>query len=385
MTLRVLADENIPGLESLLPPGASLRRKPGRQIRRADLRECDALLVRSVTPVNAELLAGTPVRFVGTATSGFDHIDREWLSAQGVAFAFAPGCNANSVVEYVLCAIAEVDDFLERLLAGGRVGIVGYGVIGRALAARLAQLGIASVACDPWLAPGSIPHPATLAEILACDVISLHTSLVDTAPWPSRHLLAAPELAALNSGQLLINAARGPVADNAALLQCLQAPDAPAVVLDVWEKEPRVEPALLQRVRLGSAHIAGYSLDGKLAATRVLCQALAKVFELEYSPSTKSGAQAALALDSAASVPDTLRSLLAARYRVADDDRLLREAVLGCDTDTAAGNFDRLRKQYRERRELAGSQVQLPAGTTTALERWVTALGCTVAVAKDGA
>ncbi len=151
MSLTILADENIPAVEHYLGALGRVQRVNGRTLERAQLQDVDILLVRSVTRVDEALLAGCPVKFVGTATSGFDHIDRRLSGAHGIAFAYAPGSNANSVVEYVLAAIAAVGDKLEQLLAGGVVGIVGYGAIGKAVAARLAALGIRYRIYDPWL------------------------------------------------------------------------------------------------------------------------------------------------------------------------------------------------------------------------------------------
>ena len=142
MNITVLADENIPGVEHYLGPRVTVRYVNGRALRKAQLRGADALLVRSVTRVDETLLAGSSIQYVGTATSGVDHIDQNYLSRCGIAFAHARGSNANSVVEYVLTAIAAVGQKLENILDGGRVGIVGYGVIGRALAARLKALGV---------------------------------------------------------------------------------------------------------------------------------------------------------------------------------------------------------------------------------------------------
>lgn len=375
MKPRIVADENIPGLQDYLGSVADIRALPGRDLGREQLVSADALLVRSVTRVDAGLLKDTAIRFVGTATSGFDHIDVDWLAGQGIAFCHAPGSNANSVVEYVLAAMAECNDFLERLMASGRVGIVGYGHIGRALSHRLAQLQIEHCIHDPWLPEADISRRGSLDEVLACDVISLHPALIREPPHPSEHLLGQRALGNLHGSQLLINASRGPVVDNRALLERLGQPGAPTVVLDVWEREPRVDARLLEAVRLGSAHIAGYSLDGKLAATAMLAHALADALALEL-PARSSPPTPPLKLDAADSAASALRSLLAQRYRVADDDRRLRGAVLGLPADRAADNFDQLRKHYPVRRELAGSRVTMPP-VSRALDGLVRALGAT--------
>ena len=177
MSLTILADENIPAAEHYFGALGQVRPVNGRKLNSSALADVDALLVRSVTTVNKDLLEGTPVRFVGTATSGFDHIDRSYLQDRGIGFAHASGSNANSVVEYVLAAIAASGDKLEQLLAGGTVGIIGYGVIGRAVAARLDALGIDYLACDPWLDPATISRRGSLEQVLACDAITLHAEL----------------------------------------------------------------------------------------------------------------------------------------------------------------------------------------------------------------
>ncbi|PLW83291.1 hypothetical protein CWI75_07775 [Kineobactrum sediminis] len=365
--LHIVADRNIPAVEETFGHWGTVQSVEGRSLQAADLEDADVLLVRSVTPVNEQLLADTPVRFVGTATAGLDHVDTAWLAARGIAFAAAPGANANSVVEYVLAVIAGVDDVLERLLAGGRVGIVGYGHVGRSLAQRLGAVGIASLQYDPWLDADTLPEPAALAEVLDCSVVSLHTSLTRAPPWPSYHLLAAPELATMDAKTLLINASRGPVIDNTALLARLQQSQPPRCALDVWEAEPLVPPALLAAARYGTAHIAGYSHDAKLAATRMLAEALATRFNLGEPGAGSIEPAASLSIPAELAGGALLRFLWQARYDLAADDKRLREAVLGASAADAMRGFDALRRNYPQRRELAGSTVLISNENQVAL------------------
>ncbi|MDO8863895.1 4-phosphoerythronate dehydrogenase [Haliea sp. E1-2-M8] len=373
--LRILADRNIPAVQDCFGHLGTVRTVEGRGLQAAQLAEVDVLLVRSVSRVDAELLAGTPVRFVGTATAGVDHIDLPWLQRSGIGFAAAPGANANSVVEYVLAAIAAVDNCLERLLAGGRVGIVGCGHVGSLLALRLRALGIASLHCDPWLDQSALAVPASLDEVLACDVLSLHPSLTTAEPWPSHHLLGPEALATLRREQLLINASRGPVLANDVLLARLQQANAPHCVLDVWEFEPQVPPPLLERVQFGTPHIAGYSHDAKLAATRMLAQALEDQLGLESAPVGPGMAVPVFDLPPELAGVELLRHLCGLRYDLAADDRRLREAVLGVAEAEARAAFDRLRREYPLRRELAGSRVRV---TNREQEPLVRALGAVV-------
>ena len=376
MTLTLLADENIPALEYCLGGGVRLRRAAGRAIGPELLHDVDILLVRSVTRVDEALLAGSVVRFVGSATSGIDHVDRDYLARRGITFAHAPGANANAVVEYVLAAIAAVDDALERLLDGGAVGIVGCGCVGRSLAQRLAALGIRHRVCDPWLDPRTVPAAATLEAVLDCEVISLHPELTWTEPWPSHHLIGPQALSRLRPGALLINTSRGPVVDNAALCGRLERDTAFRVVLDVWESEPFIDPALLERLALGTPHIAGYSRDGKLRATRMLARAVAERFRLPM-PAAESpdGGAPVIRLDAPASRAGLIRRLLQSRYDIREDDRRLRQVVRTAGGKDIAAGFDRLRRTYPERRELAGARVIVRDGTS-ADRALVEALGC---------
>jgi erythronate-4-phosphate dehydrogenase len=380
--LRILADENIPAAEHYLGALGSVRLCNGRAVTAAQLSDIDVLLVRSVTRVDAQLLQTSPVKFVGTATSGFDHIDRDFLAARAIGFAYAPGSNANSVVEYVLAAVAAIADKLEQLLEGGAMGIVGYGNIGKALAARLERLGIRFRIHDPWLDQRTVPQAGTLESVLECDVVSLHPELTSAQPWPSVHLLGERELQILRPGAVLINASRGPVVDNRALLKQLQCGHGSRTVLDVWEGEPQVDANLLTLVTLGSAHIAGYSLDGKVLATRMLRDALCEHLRLNVP-----GVGSSLASTEPLLVPAALRGaalirfLVQSRYDIRMDDALLREAVaLGAADSTPGKRFDVLRRTYRDRRELAGSVISGDGLTADQLQV-VRALGCVVAEA----
>ncbi len=352
----IVCDENMPGLEALAAAGATLRPLPGRAIDRGPLRDADALLVRSVTRVDETLLAGTPVRFVGTATSGTDHIDRDALERLGVAFADAAGANANAVAEYVLAVLASLEQPLARLLEGGRVGIIGYGHVGRCLGDRLDALGVRWCATDPWLAEGAIPRPGTLAEVLACEVVTLHCSLTTQAPWPSRQLIDASALQHLAPGALLVNASRGPVVDNAALAAWLASVRGRAV-LDVWEAEPEVPAQLLDRVSLGTPHIAGYSLEARLAGTQRVVAAMDEALGTAFADALAPPPAPVLTLPEGRERGELLRSLLLGRYQPTDDDRRLRDALADVGTDRAAA-FDRLRRDYPLRRELAGNPVR---------------------------
>ncbi|HAG03208.1 MAG TPA: 4-phosphoerythronate dehydrogenase, partial [Leclercia adecarboxylata] len=273
--MKILVDENMPYARELFSRLGEVKAVPGRPIPVAELDDADALMVRSVTKVNEALLSGKAVKFVGTATAGTDHVDDAWLKQAGIGFSAAPGCNAIAVVEYVfssLLMLAERDGFS---LADRTVGIVGVGNVGSRLQKRLEALGIRTLLCDPPRADrGDEGDFHSLDELVAeCDVLTFHTPLFKDGPYKSLHLADEALISRLKPGTILINACRGPVVDNAALLKRLDAGQALSVVLDVWEPEPDLNVDLLNKVDIGTAHMAGYSLEGNERGTTQVFEA----------------------------------------------------------------------------------------------------------------
>ena len=181
----IVADENIPLVKEFFGQLGEVRCLPGRQISAIDIQDADALIVRSVTTVDENLLAGSRVRFVGTCTIGVDHLDQDFLAAQGISWSSAPGCNANSVVEYVYSALCHLNiNWLEL-----KIGIIGCGNVGGLLYQRLKAQGVKVCCYDPNLTLEQNPDLVDLDTVLACDLVSMHTPLVITGPYPSFHLL----------------------------------------------------------------------------------------------------------------------------------------------------------------------------------------------------
>ncbi len=273
--MKLLVDREIYGATTAFAALGAVRTFDGRALNADDIKDADVLLVRSVTRVDRVLLADSSVRFVGTATAGTDHVDLDYLKARDIAFAAAPGCNARAVAEHVVCCLYAYS--AER---GGdpralKVGIVGYGHVGSALGALLQRLAIDFVVNDPPRGPRIAGVTCTSLEaLLGCDVVSLHVPLIADGPHPTRGLLGAAELGALRPGALLINAARGGIIDERALLARLIAPRALYAALDCWSGEPHIWPALLARSWRASTHIAGHTLEARIAAARMLHTAL---------------------------------------------------------------------------------------------------------------
>lgn len=376
----IVADENIPLLDSFFGDIGEIRRVSGRSMSNEDVRDADIVLVRSVTRVNRELLEGSRVRFVGTTTIGTDHVDLDWLEAAGIRFSAAPGCNANSVAEYVLSVLslhAERRGLAD--LSQLSVGIVGVGNVGGELAHKLERLGFDVRLCDPPRADREEEDQefVSLEEAMKCDVVSLHTPLTREGDHPTLHMIGHRELEALGANQLLINAGRGEVIDSSALLARLDQGNAPTVALDVWEQEPRIHPELVDRVWLATPHIAGYSLEGKVQGTEMIYQALSQFLGL---PVRKKAGQflpepalSKISFTSSADEDDAIRIALRACYDPRPDDARLRNAMTGSVEERGAA-FDRLRRDYPVRRECSSLKIQLK-GTSKSLQDSFRAIG----------
>ncbi len=358
--MRILADENIPMLEVFARHG-QLRRVAGRSLDRAVLANAEVLLVRSVTQVDQALLAGSQVKFVGTCTIGTDHLDLQYLTQQGIGWASAPGCNARGVVDYVLGALLTLAERDGVDLSKRCYGVVGAGQVGQRLVQVLRGLGWQVLVCDPPRQQAEGGDYVDLATVLErCDVVSLHTPLTQQGEHPTFHLLGAEQLQSLQQGSWLINASRGAVVDNQALKQLLTQRHDLRVALDVWEGEPQVDAELAQRCDIASAHIAGYSLDGKIRGTSQIYQAFCQHFALADSAAIEFPAQSLLAMELAAHTPveEALRVICRAVYDPRSDDAAFRLSLQG-DALTRRAAFDQVRKNYPVRREIPDLQVRV--------------------------
>jgi erythronate-4-phosphate dehydrogenase len=322
---------------------------PGRQITAADVADADILLVRSVTTVDKTLLEGSSVTFVGSATIGTDHVDQEYLAEQGIRFAHAPGCNANAVVQYDLSVLSNLQpDWQNRTL-----GIVGCGNVGGRVYRALKSLGVECRVYDPFLTVEQNSDLVDFESVLAADIICVHTPLTTDGPFPTKHLFSTDVLASLSEDTLLINAGRGAVIDNTALLALLESGSKLRVALDVWEPEPSINCQLLERVLLATPHIAGYSREGKIRGTEMLAE--------DYSQ-WRNGIQCRVnqtnntEADTGLVCGENLSQFILASYDVADDDRRMRAAIAN-RSDSVAEVFDRLRKDYPQRGEFSYFRV----------------------------
>jgi erythronate-4-phosphate dehydrogenase len=354
--MKILYDENIPyGREAFAHLG-DVRACAGRAITPAAVHDVDVLLVRSVTPVNEALLHDSRVRFVATATSGSDHLDHAYLQQRGIQYVDAIGSNAESVAEYVVAGLLDVAARHNLTLAGKRIGVIGVGHVGTLVARYAAALGLTVLLNDP---PRQRTEPdflgVSLDEALAADIVTLHTPLTKEGVDATYHLLDARRIAALAPDTILVHTCRGPVVDTAALCARLRAHNDLRVIMDVWEGEPVVANDLLQRVALGTPHIAGYSWPSKVRATDIIYRAACAFIGVApqwHAPSLPPATPAPqFRVDAAAPTPQAaVRGIVRALYAiVADDARLRRQLALPPDQHGA--HFDLLRKKYPVRLE----------------------------------
>ncbi len=361
--MKIIADENIPCVERAFASLGEVSLLPGRGMQAAQVRDADILLVRSVTRVDSSLLEGSSVRFVGSATIGFDHVDRDYLQQRHIGFATAPGSNATSAAEYVVSALLVLSERQGFVLAGKTAGIIGCGNVGSRVRQRLAALGISCLVNDPPLqAGGDHDDFVSLDEVLQADIVTVHVPLTEGGPYPTRHLVDDAFLKRLKTGALFINISRGAVADNHALDRLLAIRTDLSVVLDVWENEPAISASLLQKVDLGTPHIAGYSYDGKLRGTEMIYRAACDYFAVpvQWQAADEVGRAASIDLraQDAGDLLEVARLAVLACYDVRRDDQRLRE-TLSLPVAQRAAAFDRLRKDYPVRREFSESTVLL--------------------------
>ena len=360
---RIIADQNMPLVEAHFGHLGEVELMAGRDIDRHSIEGAEILLVRSVTQVNQSLLEGSSVRFVGSATAGTDHIDLDYLAENGIQFAHAPGCNAEAVAQYALSVFSR----LKPRWLESKVGIVGCGNVGGRLYQKLVALGVDCQVYDPFLSQSQIPDLVSFDQILDCEIITLHTPLTTEGQFPTHHMFNQQVLAQLKPNSLLINAGRGAVIDNLALIDRLKQSDNLQVALDVWEPEPEINAELLDLVSIATPHIAGYSNEGKIRGTTMLYDAVCRLY-LDDQSTQNSNNLTKDKKDSIEATGKTLNQLLVECYNVQADDLRMRERLKQGDIGQG---FDHLRKTYPQRREYSHFTVS----ADTALSRQLKILG----------
>jgi erythronate-4-phosphate dehydrogenase len=378
MALRILADENIPFAREAFSTLGDVEMISGRSATREMLRDCDVFACRSVTKIGRELLEGSRVRFVGTATIGFDHVDVGYLRERGIAFASAPGSNANSVAEYIAAAMLVLARRGGFTLEGTTIGVVGVGNVGSRVVNKAEALGMRVLQNDPPLARQTgDPRFLPLDALLDADFLTFHVPLTREGPDATHHLVDAAFLRRMKPSAVLLNSSRGAVVDGSALRDALGRRRIAAAVLDVWEGEPVFDAELLAEVAIGTPHVAGYSFDGKVAATemiyRAACEAIGVAPTWDPAAIMPPPGHPRLEIQCAGRADeDVLREAVLTVYDIEADDRALRQSPQS--PAERGAYFDRLRRVYPERREFHNTTLAL-SGASERLKAKLAGIG----------
>ncbi len=356
--IRVIADDNIPFLKGVLEKKTDITYLPGNAINRETVKNADALLIRTRTSCSEELLSGSSVKFIATATIGFDHIDTEWCKANNINWTNAPGCNSSSVQQYIISSLLLL--FKKFCLNPNdlTLGVVGVGNVGSKVSTAAETLGMKVLLNDPPRERSEkINIFCSIDEIIReADIISFHVPLNKEGIDKTRHMAGSSFFRKLKKPVILINTSRGEVIEEKTLLEAIFSSNKiKACVLDVWNNEPDIDTELLNNTTFGTPHIAGYSTDGKINGTAMTIRALSHFFKLGmenwYPAEIPVPENAAIIMDCAGmDEMGILRKIYLQTYDITEDDRNFRRDTSG---------FEFFRGNYPLRREPLAYQVKL--------------------------
>lgn len=368
--IRIVADDKIPFLQGVLDGVVEMVYLPGGKISSPDVRDADALITRTRTCCDASLLEGSGVRFIATATIGFDHIDTAYCKRRGITWTNAPGCNASSVQQYILSVLLNLAGQDGFELEGRTLGIIGVGHVGSKVKDTARALGMHLLLNDPprERAEGKGAFVDLDRILLESDIVTLHVPLNLEGEDRTFHLAGQGFFEKLGKRAWFINSSRGEVTDTAALKTALRKQRLAGAVLDVWEGEPGIDLELLDLARIGTTHIAGYSADGKAIGTSMSVRAVSRYFGLGfdnwYPETIPAPDHPEILLDATGmSRQDILLKVVNRAYDVMDDDRRLR---------ASPDRFEGLRGSYPVRREPGAFRVKIindRAGAGPVLEK----------------
>ncbi|MHB8851949.1 MAG: 4-phosphoerythronate dehydrogenase [Ignavibacteriaceae bacterium] len=359
----LVVDENISFAEEAFSQFGEVRLLPGRKITRETLLSADALIVRSITKVDENLLRDTPVKFVGTATIGTDHIDLEYLKSNKIIFKDAAGCNADAVAEYVFTSISLLANEYSFSFEEKTLGVIGVGNIGSRVARLAESVGMKVLKNDPPLQrrTGSNEY-VSLEKALNADIITFHVPLNLEGVDKTFHLINAEKLSSLKRGTILINASRGQVIDNSVLVKFIKEKSL-LVNLDVWENEPDINIDLLNQVCIATPHIAGYSLEGKINGTVIIYNALCSFLKVKpmWNPIFQKVRENEITINYNGKLTATLTNIFKSAYAIKEDDARMRR-IENLEKKDRSAYFDKLRKEYPFRREFSNYKAVISNG-----------------------
>jgi erythronate-4-phosphate dehydrogenase len=355
--MKIVADDKIPFLKGVLEPLADIVYVNGKSINREVVKNADAVLVRTRTKCNESLLKNTNVKFVGTATIGFDHIDTKWCESNGIVWANAPGCNSGSVNQYIASTLFNLSEKLGFSLAHRAIGVVGVGNVGRKVVHTAEMLGMAVYLCDPPRVreEGACGYISLNGILRECDIITFHVPLNFHGEDKTFHLINDSFISHVNKSTVIINTSRGEIADSNAIKRAYNRGQLAGFALDVWENEPDVDPELLNLALQGTPHIAGYSADGKATGTAMILRELSRHFDLGFEDWTAADIPVPeyplIAIDcTGLSNEEVIKRAVMHTYDVRHDDKRLRNDLAG---------FENQRGDYPVRREFGAYELVL--------------------------
>jgi erythronate-4-phosphate dehydrogenase len=346
--LKIIADDKIPFLRGVLESCAEVVYLPGAEVSPADVKDADAIITRTRTKCGEKLLSDSKVKFIATATIGFDHIGTDWVEANGIEWTNAPGCNSSSVAQYMSSVLLNLACKHKISLRGKTLGVIGVGNVGSKVAEVGAALGMRVLLNDPPRADQEEKGAfVDLAQVVAeSDFITMHVPLDKDGKYPTWHLGSDELFKAMKDSAFYINSSRGAVCDNPALKEALKQRDIAGAVLDVWENEPDLDLELLDLVDFGTPHIAGYSADGKANGTAMSVNALSDFFGLQFGDWYPSDVpipeKNSLRISSDGSFEEKMLAAVSMTYNIKDDSEHLKKSP---------STFEKQRGDYPLRRE----------------------------------
>lgn len=338
-----MADKNIPFLDGLFEPYADIVFKDGKDINAADVKDADALLIRTRTRCNAELLEGSKVSIIATATIGTDHIDLDWCKANGIRVYNAQGCNAGGVMQYVFSALYGTASRKGIKLDGATMGIIGVGNVGKKVEHMARYLGFNVLKCDPPRAEKEGPEGFCNLEYLLANsnIVTIHTPLDET----TKGMADSHFFDLMRPGTFFINTSRGEVVDDQALMEAI--PKLGPVIIDTWNNEPDINPQLMDMVDIATPHIAGYSFQGKQNGTASAVRAIARHFGImglfHFFPTSDIPEHQPKKLDLKGKNQGEITAVFQYNYPIFTDDFMFR---------MQPDNFEKMRSEYQYRREI---------------------------------
>lgn len=346
--MKILVDNKIPYIhETIQAFSDDIQFLAAKDFTPQAVKDADVLIIRTRTKCNAALLEGSKVKFIATATIGYDHIDTSYCEMHGILWQNAPGCNSNSVRQYLQSVLIILKRNFFSTLSGKTLGVIGVGHVGSKIAQLGYDYGMNVLLNDPLRAKNEPSFEHTSLEQIAreADIISFHVPLVCQGRYPTFHLADSLFFSSLRKTPIIINTSRGEVIDGQALKSCLIQHKIQQAVIDVWEDEPQIDSELLQMVFLGTPHIAGYSADGKAKASEMALQSVSDFFGLGFQ--IKIAPPAPLQpLIKVESLDEAFLSI----YNPTEDSIRLKEHN---------GDFEALRSNYPLRREPLAYTIEL--------------------------